>query len=70
MGFNSAFKGLTDWFCVTEVESIYTARWRAFTARYALNPYIKQTRLVFKMLDRLRCFSITDRQEILIFKAP
>jgi hypothetical protein len=33
---------LADWFCVTEVESVYCT--------YALSPYIKQTRLVFKGL--------------------
>jgi len=33
---------LTDW--------ILWSRWRVFTARYALNPYTKQIRFVFKGL--------------------
>jgi hypothetical protein len=36
------YKTLRDWF-------LYP-RWRVFTARYALSPYIKQIRFVFKGL--------------------
>jgi hypothetical protein len=36
------YKTLTDWFL--------QPKWRVFTARYALSPYIKQIRFVFKGL--------------------
>jgi hypothetical protein len=38
----SPYKTLRDWFL--------KPKWRVFTARYALSPYIKQTRFVFKGL--------------------
>jgi hypothetical protein len=37
-----ALKTLRDWFL--------QPKWRVFTARYALRPYIKQIRFVFKRL--------------------
>jgi hypothetical protein len=36
------YKTLRDWFL--------QPKWRVFTARYALSPYIKQIRFVFKGL--------------------
>jgi hypothetical protein len=36
------YKTLRDW--------LLQPKWRVFTARYALSPYIKQIRLVFKGL--------------------
>jgi hypothetical protein len=38
------YKTLRDWFL--------QPKWRVFTARYALSPYIKQTGFVFKVLMR------------------
>jgi len=40
MGFNSAFKGLIDWFCITVVEIVYSAVQTA--------SLYKTIRLVFK----------------------
>jgi hypothetical protein len=37
------YTSLTDWFLLP--------KWRVFTARYALSPYLKQTRLVLKGLN-------------------
>jgi hypothetical protein len=48
---------LADWFCVTEVE-------RVFTAWYALSPYIKQTRLVFKGLNTLESLTKTTQLKL------
>jgi hypothetical protein len=43
------YKILRDWFL--------EPKWRVFTARYALSPYIKQMRSVFKGLKTERiCF--------------
>jgi hypothetical protein len=36
------YKTIRDWFL--------QPKWRVFTARYALSPYLKQTRFVFKGL--------------------
>jgi len=55
------YRTLADWF--------YLTRWRMFTARYALSPYIKQTRLVFKGLKLLTLVSfvkIDARKAVLL----
>jgi hypothetical protein len=49
------YKTLRDWFLLP--------KWRVFTARYALRPYIKQIRFVFK---GLKCLQVNHKRKVSI----
>jgi hypothetical protein len=52
------YKTLRDWFL--------QPKWRVFTARYALSPYIKVIRFVFKMLNEINS-QMSDYAQIYLF---
>jgi hypothetical protein len=57
------YKTLRDWFL--------QPKWRLFTVRYALSPYIKQIRFVFKGLNtnsrRTENTVVSDKDDIYIY---